>query len=178
MVVDNGSVYTSNLIQFLKKKEVKFHFQKFDEIDLNDLEKYNSFILSGRKRNDKKMNSINSAIIKHSISNDKNLLGICYGAEILALTLGGTIKRMKSLIKGIQKITIVKENALCIGTIDAYESHHYEISRINDSFTQIAKSNLCNFEIIQQKNQNIFGVQFHPEMSEDGRKILEKFVKL
>ena len=32
-------------------------------------------------------------IIKHSIKNNHKLLGICYGAEILHLLLGGTIKK-------------------------------------------------------------------------------------
>ena len=39
---------------------------------------YNSIILSGRRRNEKKINEINSKIITYSIKNNIKLLGICY----------------------------------------------------------------------------------------------------
>ena len=86
LVVDNGSIYTKNLIDFLSEKKIEFVNQKFDEVDLSDLQKFYSFILSGRRKNDKKINAVNSKIIKHAVSNEKSLLGICYGAEILAIT--------------------------------------------------------------------------------------------
>ena len=66
LVIDNGSIYTQNLIDFLKEKKISF----------------DSFILSGRRKNEKKINQINSKVIIHSVQNNKKLLGICYGAEI------------------------------------------------------------------------------------------------
>ncbi|MEO2200265.1 MAG: glutamine amidotransferase, partial [Nitrosopumilus sp.] len=88
LVVDNGSIYTKQLTDFLTQK--KFSFEKYtpNTLELNSLKKYESIILSGRRKNDKKINEINSKVIKYSIDNNKKLLGICYGAEILALTLG------------------------------------------------------------------------------------------
>ena len=56
----------------------------------------------------KKINQINSKIITLSIENNVKLLGICYGAEILALTLGGTIKKSQSLQKGNETIKFLK----------------------------------------------------------------------
>ena len=94
LVVDNGSIYTKNLIDFLNKKKISFEIQTPHLLKLNSLENYDSFILSGRRKNEKKTNEINSKIITFSIQNNRKLLGICYGAEILALTLGGTIKKI------------------------------------------------------------------------------------
>ena len=48
----------------------------------------------------RKLMKVNSKIINYSINNNKKLLGICYGAEILALTLGGTIRKTESIQKG------------------------------------------------------------------------------
>ena len=93
LVVDNGSIYTKNLINFLIKKNISFEKQTPHLLNLNLLENYDYFILSGRRRNEKKINEVNSKIIKHCIQNNQKLLGICYGAEILALTLGGTIRK-------------------------------------------------------------------------------------
>ena len=124
------------------------------------------------------MNALNSKIIQHSVSKKNNLLGICYGAEILALTIGGTIKKKNVLEKGDQEINILKQNPLCSGTIKVFESHNYEISRISNSLVKLANSKNCNYEMIQLNNHNIFGTQFHPEMSSDGQAIIEAFVSL
>ena len=112
LVVDNGSVYTKHLTDFLTNK-INFEILTHDKVDLSNLSKYDSFILSGRRKNNQLMNSINSKIIKYSIKEKKPLLGICYGAEILNLTLGGTIKKSNSLQKGNQEIIISQKNALC-----------------------------------------------------------------
>ncbi|MGI0082984.1 MAG: type 1 glutamine amidotransferase [Nitrosopumilaceae archaeon] len=178
LVVDNGSVYTKSLLNFLLEKRIEFISLSFNKIILSDLHKYSSIILSGRKKNDSTMNAINAKIIKHTVSEKKSLLGICYGAEILALTLGGTLKKMERLHKGIQEIEIIKNNPLCSGKIAVFESHSYLISKIDSHFEQIAKSDVCKFEIIKYHDSNIFGTQFHPEMSDDGKIILEKFVSI
>lgn len=178
LVVDNGSVYTKNLLDFLTKKKIKFNNKKHNQVSLSDVENFNSFILSGRRKNNQEMNALNSKIIQHAILEKKNLLGICYGAEILALTTGGAIKKKNILEKGIQEITIQKENPLCTGKIDVFESHNYEISRINNSFINLAFSKNCLYEMIQLNEHNIFGTQFHPEMSSDGQAIIEAFVSL
>jgi len=178
LVVDNGSVYTKNLIDFLSKKKIKFINLKYNQVNLSKIHDFNSFILSGRRKNDKKMNFLNSKIIQHAVLEKKNLLGICYGAEILALTLGGTIKKMNVLKKGEQEISILKENPLCKGRIKVFESHNYEISRLGSSLIDIAQSQNCLFEMIQYIELNIFGTQFHPEMSIDGKTIIEAFTSL
>jgi len=100
LVVDNGSIYTKNLIDFLNEKNILFKKQTPQLLDINSLENFNSIILSGRRKNEKKTNEINSKIITYSINNNMKLLGICYGAEILALTLGGTIRKTLSHQKG------------------------------------------------------------------------------
>ncbi len=178
LVVDNGSVYTKNLIEILERKKIGFKALTPSQLHDSSWTDYSHFILSGRKKNDRKMNQLNSQIIKYAIAEDKPLLGICYGAEILALTLGGTIKKMDSLKKGIQKIQVKKENPLCSGLISVYESHSYEISNLNQNLSLVAGSDECKNEIIRKENQNIFGTQFHPEMSEDGEKIIENFCNL
>ena len=176
--MDNGSVYTKNLIDFLTDKKIKFNNKKHNHVTLSEIENFNSFILSGRRKNNQEMNALNSKIIQHAVSEKKNLLGICYGAEILALTIGGTIKKKNVLEKGIQEINTIKQNPLCSGAINVFESHNYEISRISNSLISLANSKNCLYEMIQLNNHNIFGTQFHPEMSTDGQAILETFVSL
>ena len=61
-------------------------------------------------------------IILHAVNAKKKLLGICYGAEILALALGGTIRK-SSVIRGetkkllLMKIHFVQEKNLSLRVI-------------------------------------------------------------
>jgi len=178
LLVDNGSVYTKNITDFLSAKKALFTVLSYDGIVLEELDKFQSFILSGRRKNNKEMNAINSKIISHAVLEDKPLLGICYGAEILALTVGGTIRKMQTVQKGNSKIITVQKNPLCNGTVEVYQSHNFEISQLGKLFTQIAKSESCNYEIIQYRDSRIFGTQFHPEMTQDGLGLIENFLSL
>lgn len=178
LVVDNGSIFTKNLIDFLSQKDISFQTQTPYSLDLKNLENYDSFILSGRRKNEKKINEINSKVVRYSIENNTNLLGICYGAEILALTAGGTIKKMLALQKGNEIIEIQKENLLVGGKINVFESHSFEISKLPETIIPLGRSSNCKYEIIQYQNTSIYGTQFHPEMSNDGQKLIETFCNL
>ncbi len=178
LVIDNGSVYTKNLIDFLNDKKILFEKQTPELLDLKSLYNYNSFILSGRRKNEKIINEINSKIINYAIKNDKKLLGICYGAEILALTLGGTIRKLTFPQKGNEKINIQRENLLSNDDLHVFESHGFEISKLPNILLVIGKSKNCKFEIIQYDKKAIFGTQFHPEMSDDGQNLIQKFCSL
>ncbi len=178
LVVDNGSIYTKNLTDFLNEKNISFKEQTPQLLDLTLLENYDSIILSGRRKNEKKINEINSKIVTYSIKNDIKLLGICYGAEILALTLGGTIRKTLSLQKGNETIKIFKENPISSDSLDVFESHGFEISKLPSALVPLAESKHCKYEIIQYEKKLIFGTQFHPEMSQDGHDLIEKFCSL
>ena len=176
--MDNDSIFTKNLVNFLSEKKIEFVSQKFDEVNLSDIQQFNSFILSGRKKNDRKINTLNSQIIKYAISEKKLLLGICYGAEILAITLGGTIKKSDKHVGGQETIVIEKENEICRGEIDVTESHNYEISQLGNQLHSLASSKSCKYEIVKHNDLNIFGTQFHPELSSDGQSMIQAFLSL
>ena len=176
LLVDNGSVFTKDIADILSNSSVKFEQKTFDQINFEEISKFDSYILSGRRQNDSKMNVKNSKIVLHAVNEKKKLLGICYGAEILALALGGTIRK-SSVIRGEQEI-ISNENLLCAGKETVFESHSYEISKLGDSLECIAESSNCKNEIIKHKELSIYGTQFHPEMTKDGQVMIKKFTKL
>ena len=176
LLVDNGSVFTKDIADILSNSSVKFEQKTFDQINFEEISKFDSYILSGRRQNDSKMNVKNSKIVLHAVNEKKKLLGICYGAEILALALGGTIRK-SSVIRGEQEI-ISNENLLCAGKETVFESHSYEISKLGNSLNCIAESENCKNEIVKHKELRIYGTQFHPEMTKDGQTMIEKFTRL
>ncbi|NDB92885.1 MAG: glutamine amidotransferase [Nitrososphaeria archaeon] len=134
LLVDNGSVFTENIVKFLLSNKTEHALTTFDRVNLDDLSTFDSVILSGRRHNDQTMNVLNSKI--------------------------------------------VKSNPLCSGIIQVYQSHSYEISRLGKSLLQLGSSSSCKNEIIQYQNEKIFGTQFHPEMTNDGLSLIEKFINL
>ena len=179
MLVDNGSIYTDDLADILKNYQVSFEKHTPDNLNLNRLDNFDAIIISGRKKNKPYINKINSKIIKHATKNDTKLLAICYGAEILALTLGGTIKRMQLPRRGEESITVTATNPISKGIMNVFESHRYEIAKLPKTLKPIAIStNDKKYEIIRYLDRNIFGTQFHPEMSRDGHGLIQRFCNL
>ena len=178
LILDNGSIYTKNLIDFLEEQKIEYNKKTPEEFNPTYLENFNSVILSGRRKNDKITNKINSKIITHCIEKNKKLLGICYGSEILSLTLGGTIRKLKNSQKGKEEISILQKNSLIQKNISVYESHGFEISKLPQKLITLAESQNCKYELIQYEGKFIFGTQFHPEMSEDGKDLILKFCSL
>ena len=180
--MDNGSIYTKNLRDFLLEQNVKYEEHNAGNTENfltpDQLQKFDSFILTGRKKNNRILNAINSKIIKYAISEKKQLLGICYGAEILTLTLGGTIKKSNKQVKGKETVIVEKKNKICQNEIDVFESHRYEISQLGNQLHCLASSKSCKYEVIKHNEHNIFGTQFHPEMSSDGLSIIQAFLSL
>lgn len=178
LVVDNGSAFTKEISGMLSSAGFRFDLLPYDRVGPEPLAGHDSFILSGRTGNDRLMNSANARIIRHCVDEFKKLLGICYGAELLALTLGGTIRRMRTVNKGSEEVTVTRPNPLASGPLEAYVSHSYEIAKLGSELESVASSRSCRHEIVQHRNQKIFGTQFHPEMSPDGGQLIANFLRL
>ena len=180
--MDNGSIYTKNLRDFLLEQNVKYeehdatNTQNF--LTPDQLQKFDSFILTGRRENNRTLNAINSKIIKYTVSEKKQLLGICYGAEILNQTQNGTIKKYNERVFGEETVIVEKKNKICQNKINVFESHRWGISQLGKELHCLASSKSCKYEIIKHNEHNIFGTQFHPEMSSDGLSIIQAFLSL
>jgi GMP synthase (glutamine-hydrolysing) len=178
LVVDNGSPFTINIANVLEKLNQKFDCKSYTEVA--NLLSYNKIILSGRQRNDRNINAVNSSIVKSCYSHGVPLLGICYGGEIISLTFGGSIHKI-GRIHGVEQIRVLEENILIPkkGTIQVYESHTYSVARLPREFKSVASSRYSSHELFFHTTHKIFGTQFHPENSgEIGVDILRNFLNV
>ncbi|AIC14794.1 type 1 glutamine amidotransferase [Nitrososphaera viennensis] len=180
LVVDNLSPFTPDILACLDKLGAAHTYRKYSEVTQDDLEKCKRVILSGRRRNDQAVNAANSRIVRHCHDNDVPLLGICYGAEIIALTLGGSIRRMPSHVhEQIEIATLPSPLVPSKDKISVYESHGFCIARLPEGFVRLAGSKYCEHEIFAHRTKKIYGTQFHPEKSgPDGLDLLEEFAKI
>lgn len=180
LVVDNGSSYTDDLIEVLDGLAVQYRRVMPADLNMATLPGYGAFVLSGRKRNSRLMNAVNSGVVRHAVSAGTKLLGICYGAEIMALALGGTIRRSSVQQKNV-RVTVQVTGQIPVaprGPMDVFESHAYEVSCLPPQMASVAASEGCRCEIIRHATRDMYGTQFHPEMSRDGRALIGRFCRL
>jgi imidazole glycerol-phosphate synthase subunit HisH len=137
----------------------------------------------------------NNCFLESLKNNQKPILGICLGMQILA-TVGfeyGTTNGLNSIdaeVKpilvdakvphmGFSNIEVVNTNEILKGleSEEFYFMHSYEVV----NYTDIASlSEYANHKFVSSiKKDNIYGVQFHPEKSrEAGIKLFENFINL
>jgi GMP synthase (glutamine-hydrolysing) len=183
LVVDNLSPFTGDILDCMIKLNEKYIYKKYYEVDniYDNSILYDKVILSGRRKNIKEINIVNSKIIRYCFQTDKPILGICYGAEIIALTFGGSIYRMDDHVQGTITVNILKPNSLIPDrtSVNVYESHRYSVAKLPKDFVSLGSSSLCKYEIFSHIKKRIYGTQFHPEKSDrDGFALLSKFLQL
>ncbi len=181
LVVDNLSPFTGEIANCLRRLEKSYIHRKFFEVTSEDFVQCDKVILSGRRKYSREINMVNSRIIRFCRLEQKPILGICYGAEILALTLGGSISKMPSHIQGMTEVSITGANPLTRGknSILVYESHRYCVAKLPFDFKSLASSRLCKHEVFCNDDKLEYGTQFHPEKSGDaGLDLLNSFVTI
>ena len=108
------------------------------------------------------------------------VLGICYGAQLMAYTLGGKVEHAPSREYGKSDVTYfggkifkdVDKQNVC------WMSHTDYISVPPAGFEVIAKTETCPVAAMADEKRRFYGVQFHPEVmhTRQGTQILRNFL--
>ena len=109
------------------------------------------------------------------------VLGICYGAQLMALELGGEVVAVGRREYGPANVTITTDDGLFSG-IDreqpVWMSHGDSITRLPEGFSATAQTDSTPFAGLAAPERNLYGIQFHPEVvhTPRGRQVLRNFV--
>ena len=109
------------------------------------------------------------------------VFGICYGCQLTAYVLGGTVTHAMTSEYGKRELTIVKESPV-LKDVPAksicWMSHTDFVSEVPEGFTVLAKTDSCPATIFADEKRHIYGVQYHPEVvhSEYGNQVLKNFL--
>ncbi|HVW66217.1 MAG TPA: glutamine-hydrolyzing GMP synthase [Candidatus Peribacteraceae bacterium] len=112
------------------------------------------------------------------------VLGICYGHQWIAHTLGGTVTSGKTKEYGKAMIRIRnQESGIMQGLPEQFTvwmSHGDEVATLPEGFINIATSGDCMNAAMADASRKIYGVQFHLEVvhTEHGAEIIQQFVSL
>ena len=108
------------------------------------------------------------------------ILGICYGCQLIAYTLGGEVKHAETREYGKQQATFA--DSLLFKDLkkknQVWMSHTDYINKLPDGFKIVAHTATCPVAAMENTARNIYGVQYHPEVVHtiDGINMLKNFL--
>lgn len=109
------------------------------------------------------------------------VLGICYGMQLMAYTLGGEVKRASKREFGVIPVSIKNNSKLFNGfenTNNFLMSHNEYVAKLPEGFENIGFTADCPNAAMQNTEKNFYGIQFHPEVnnSENGTMVIKNFL--
>lgn len=110
------------------------------------------------------------------------VLGICYGAQLMAATLGGKVVSIQDTREYGKTEIEVNPSSLMFHNAQAknicWMSHTDRIEEVPHGFKVTAISKDCPIAAMEDITKNFFGVQFHPEVSHtvEGQLYLKNFL--
>jgi GMP synthase (glutamine-hydrolysing) len=165
-ILDYGSQVTQLIARRIREQKVYCEIIRFDT-SAEELKKRmpKGIILSGGPCSvpDEDSPKCDPAIFDLGIP----ILGICYGMQLTAQTLGGSVKPGLKREYGKAMMQITKSSPLLKGLspdIQVWMSHGDKVEAMPEGFESVAESDNCPLAAIQNLDRQIFGVQFHPEV--------------
>ncbi|KOA18292.1 GMP synthase [Clostridium homopropionicum DSM 5847] len=110
------------------------------------------------------------------------VLGICYGHQLTAFTLGGNVESPDIREYGKTEVKLAKESLLFDGIEEelaqSWMSHTDYVSNVPEGFKIVATTEQCPVAAMENSERRIYGVQFHPEVEHTlfGKQMLSNFL--
>lgn len=109
------------------------------------------------------------------------VLGICYGMQLMAMTMGGEVGGSPLREYGRSHLVVAKEDQLfkgIPGEMQVWMSHGDAISSVPPGFKVSASTDNCSIAAMSDSTRGLYGVQFHPEVKHStyGMDILRNFL--
>ena len=112
------------------------------------------------------------------------VLGICYGAQLMALISGGEVGKTDTREYGRAHLSVKEDRDPLLGNLptnsQVWMSHGDTIARVPGNFRVIASTEDVSLAAYRIDGEKTWGVQFHPEVfhTEQGTKILDNFLTI
>src|SRR5688572_900377 len=101
------------------------------------------------------------------------VLGICYGLQIIAQSLGGNVSPAKAREYGRAKLHVdAADNPILKGLpqeTTVWMSHGDQVQSLGADFVPLASTPTCPLAAVAHRSRPFYGVQFHPEVTHTPR---------
>lgn len=112
---------------------------------------------------------------------DIPILGICYGMQLIADSLGGNVSHCASREFGRARLQVKVNEGLFAGLpsdMEVWMSHGDQVTGLSEQFTTLASTPTCPVAAVRHHTKPIVAIQFHPEVTHTpmGGTILHNFL--
>ncbi len=179
LIIDFGSQYTQLIARRVRELNVYCEIHPFNKIPELDSD-VKGVILSGSPSSVRDADAPKPDL--SAIKGKLPLLGVCYGAQLLANEYGGEVEGAPSREYGRAMLTVVDPIDLLMLEVPSptqvWMSHGDTITRLPDTYHIIGSTENVKAAAYHIEGEQTWGIQFHPEVfhSTDGTKILSNFV--
>ena len=109
------------------------------------------------------------------------VLGICYGMQLMAYTLGGKVAHANTREYGETNVSIDNTSDLFNGfsTQNVFLMSHTDyVENVPEGFKKIASTPVCPNAAMVEPQKKLYGIQFHPEVnnSVNGTQVIRNFL--
>ena len=178
LVLDFGSQYTQLIARRIRELNVYCEIHPFNKIPAitNEIK---GVILSGSPCS---VRDAGSPDVDLSIFGNMPVLGVCYGAQLIAHKSGGKVLPSQIREYGRARLTMVDHHSELLKeiTLDSqvWMSHADTIESVSDAFEVIASTKTVRIAAFRKKGEKIYCIQFHPEVTHttEGKNLLRNFV--
>ncbi|MGC2658952.1 MAG: glutamine-hydrolyzing GMP synthase [Bryobacteraceae bacterium] len=176
-VLDTGGQYTNLIARKVRELGVYADVQP-SETPAGVLASRKGIIISGGPASVLEPGSpdIDPAILEANIP----VLGICYGHQLVARHLGGTVEKGLRGEYGFAFLKLTSSDPIWSGVEDSqiWMSHFDQVAVAAPGFRVIARTETSDVAAMSASDRKIYGLQFHPEVAHTkfGKRILENFV--
>jgi len=183
IVVDFGSQFTQLIARRVRELGVYSEIINHKKSNkLKNLSNIKGIIFSGGPLNVYETNKVK--FDKNLLNKKVPVLGICFGHQIISKELGGKVKKSKHREFGLAKVKKKSDSKLTKnffnknGENNVWMSHADQVTHIPKNFKVIGSSVNSKLCMIENKKDNFYGIQFHPEVThtDKGIIILKNFV--
>ena len=110
------------------------------------------------------------------------VLGICYGMQLMAHMLGGTVEKAPQREYGPVEVSFDRQAELTSSLSSesaCWMSHTYQVTQCPPGFHTVAHSLNCPVAAMENRTRRLYGVQFHPEVTHtaEGKQLLDHFIR-
>jgi GMP synthase (glutamine-hydrolysing) len=178
LILDFGSQYTQLIARRVRELNVYCEIHPFNHVPAIGAN-IKGIILSGSPCS---VRDEGSPDIDLSLFGTLPVLGVCYGAQLIAQKTGGSVLPSQIREYGRAKLSTVDHHNALLKEISldsqVWMSHADTIASVGSEFDIIASTSSVKVAAFKKRGVDLYGIQFHPEVTHSlqGKELLRNFV--
>lgn len=182
LVIDNYDSFVYNLVHYLEELDCKVTVRRNDELDLEEIEKYDKILLSPGPGIPDEAGLLKLVISTYA--SKKSIFGVCLGQQAIGEVFGGKLINLEQVFHGVSskiKICVTDEPLFekMDPELEVGRYHSWVVDKaLPDCLEATSYDENGQVMSLRHRIYDVRGVQFHPEsvLTPEGKKIIANWI--